>query len=161
MSSSSAARSIPRYRSAALSSRLPPAKLPLFRSVVSHPPAPFAVEAAQRAAAAAQAQAEAEDKGNGKVRSAHYQRAVERRSRRELEEEGDEEDLEGFGASEGSGEGVRRVWRSSQLRLACSAGYGGSCGGFALDGECRGGGGLCSDAGTPSGLRRRLGKATV
>lgn len=47
---------IPRYRSPALSSRLPPPKLPLFRSVVAHPPAPFAVEAHARAKDAAAAE---------------------------------------------------------------------------------------------------------
>lgn len=47
---------IPRYRSPALSLRLPPPKLPLFRSVVAHPPAPFAVEAHARAKDAAAAE---------------------------------------------------------------------------------------------------------
>lgn len=36
--------SIPRYRNPALTSRLPPPKLPLFRSVVAHPPAPWATQ---------------------------------------------------------------------------------------------------------------------
>ncbi|SGZ13459.1 BQ5605_C028g10571 [Microbotryum silenes-dioicae] len=39
------ARSIPKYRPAP--TRLPPAKLPMFRSVVSHPPPPFAVAQAE------------------------------------------------------------------------------------------------------------------
>lgn len=87
MSSSSAARAIPRYRSAALSSRLPPAKLPIFRSVVSHPPAPFAVESAQRAAQEVEAGQKEDKKGKGKVRQTS--RAL---SRGELEKlRGDEE----------------------------------------------------------------------
>ncbi|GAA6055610.1 hypothetical protein JCM3770_006724 [Rhodotorula araucariae] len=57
---SSATASVPRYRSAAHAARLPPPKLPLFRSVVAHPPPPFAVEAHARAAKAA---AEGADKG--------------------------------------------------------------------------------------------------
>ncbi|GAA5848780.1 hypothetical protein JCM8547_006343 [Rhodosporidiobolus lusitaniae] len=67
MSSSSAARSIPKYRSPAFAVRLPPAKLPLFRSVVSHPPAPYAVEANQRAQAAAEGSGKVEGKGKGKA----------------------------------------------------------------------------------------------
>ncbi|GAA6024154.1 hypothetical protein JCM10207_001603 [Rhodosporidiobolus poonsookiae] len=60
---------VPKYRSPALSSRLPPPKLPLFRSVVAHPPAPFAVEAHQQATEAQQAQdkdGKADKKGKGK-----------------------------------------------------------------------------------------------
>ncbi|GAA5961499.1 hypothetical protein JCM21900_000963 [Sporobolomyces salmonicolor] len=48
MSARAAMASFPKYRSSA-ATRLPPAKLPLFRSVVSHPPAPFAVEGANAA----------------------------------------------------------------------------------------------------------------
>ncbi|GAA5878799.1 hypothetical protein JCM1840_007253 [Sporobolomyces johnsonii] len=59
MSARAAAASIPKYRSPA-ASRLPPAKLPLFRSVVSHPPAPFAVETANAATDA---------KGKGKAQA--------------------------------------------------------------------------------------------
>ncbi|GAA6025397.1 hypothetical protein JCM8202_005282 [Rhodotorula sphaerocarpa] len=43
----SAAPAVPRYRSASHAYRLPPAKLPLFRSVVAHPPAPWAAQQQQ------------------------------------------------------------------------------------------------------------------
>ncbi|GAA5992630.1 hypothetical protein JCM11641_003531 [Rhodosporidiobolus odoratus] len=59
MSASRVTQSIPRYRSPALAKRLPPPKLPLFRSVVQHPPAPFAVQEHARAI-------EASDKGADK-----------------------------------------------------------------------------------------------
>ena len=39
---------IPKYRPAILSSRLPPAKLPIFRARVSHPTLPFAAEEAKK-----------------------------------------------------------------------------------------------------------------
>ncbi|GAA5952817.1 hypothetical protein JCM10213_007548 [Rhodosporidiobolus nylandii] len=72
--SAAARTAIPRYRSPALTSRLPPAKLPLFRSVVQHPPAPFAVEAHSRAQEALQAQGNGKDeaakvKGKGKAKA--------------------------------------------------------------------------------------------
>ncbi|GAA5919610.1 hypothetical protein JCM6882_006582 [Rhodosporidiobolus microsporus] len=73
MSAASAAAKLPRYRSPALSSRLPPPKLPIFRSVVQHPPAPFAVETAARATeaqAAAQEGKKTDKKGKGKASSA-------------------------------------------------------------------------------------------
>lgn len=57
--------SVPRYRSA-LSAKLPPAKLPLFRSVVSHPPSPFAVETSNQAKEQA-----SKGKGKGKSKVSH------------------------------------------------------------------------------------------
>ncbi|ORY62714.1 hypothetical protein BCR35DRAFT_308946 [Leucosporidium creatinivorum] len=39
---------IPKYRPSILSSRLPPAKLPIFRARVSHPTLPFAAEEAKK-----------------------------------------------------------------------------------------------------------------
>ncbi|GAA6013761.1 hypothetical protein JCM11491_005089 [Sporobolomyces phaffii] len=63
--------SIPKYRSA-VSARLPPAKLPLFRSVVSHPPSPFAVLSSNSNPPAPIAKA----KGKGKAKPA-APRAVE------------------------------------------------------------------------------------
>ncbi|GAA5825218.1 hypothetical protein JCM11251_006149 [Rhodosporidiobolus azoricus] len=69
MPASSALNKVPRYRSPALSSRLPPPKLPVFRSVVQHPPAPFAVEAANRAAEAQQEGSKTDKKGKGKASS--------------------------------------------------------------------------------------------
>ncbi|GAA5833514.1 hypothetical protein JCM3766R1_002563 [Sporobolomyces carnicolor] len=56
---------VPRYRSA-LSARLPPAKLPLFRSVVSHPPSPFAV---QTNTAAKEQASNPKGKGKGKAKA--------------------------------------------------------------------------------------------
>ncbi|GAA6006870.1 uncharacterized protein JCM10292_005481 [Rhodotorula paludigena] len=72
MSATTAARaSVPRYRAPALASRLPPPKLPLFRSVVAHPPAPFAVEANTRAKAQEEQEPQAgpakAGKGQGKA----------------------------------------------------------------------------------------------
>ncbi|GAA5901878.1 hypothetical protein JCM8208_006625 [Rhodotorula glutinis] len=61
---SSAAHAIPRYRSPAHATRLPPPKLPLFRSVVAHPPAPFAVEAHGKAKEAAAKHAQAGKEGD-------------------------------------------------------------------------------------------------
>ncbi|KAK4050606.1 hypothetical protein OIV83_003332 [Microbotryomycetes sp. JL201] len=40
--------SVPKYKPSASSRRLPPARLTVFRSVVAHPPAPFAVEQQQQ-----------------------------------------------------------------------------------------------------------------
>ncbi|BGP41122.1 hypothetical protein JCM10450v2_005154 [Rhodotorula kratochvilovae] len=65
----SAVHAIPRYRAPALSARLPPPKLPLFRSVVAHPPAPFAVEAHGRAGKDA-AEGAKDAKGKGKKTAA-------------------------------------------------------------------------------------------
>ncbi|GAA5952621.1 hypothetical protein JCM3765_002224 [Sporobolomyces pararoseus] len=62
--------SVPRYRSA-LSARLPPAKLPLFRSVVSHPPSPFAVETSNTAKEQA-----VKGKGKGKSKATPAQPLV-------------------------------------------------------------------------------------
>lgn len=61
---STAAHAIPRYRSPAHATRLPPPKLPLFRSVVAHPPAPFAVEAHGKAKEAAAKHAQAGKEGD-------------------------------------------------------------------------------------------------
>lgn len=61
---SSAAHAVPRYRSPAHATRLPPPKLPLFRSVVAHPPAPFAVEAHGKAKEAVAKQAQAGKEGD-------------------------------------------------------------------------------------------------
>ncbi|GAA5907090.1 uncharacterized protein JCM6883_006135 [Sporobolomyces salmoneus] len=58
---------VPKYRSA-LSNRLPAAKLPLFRSVVSHPPSPFAVQANTNAKERAN---DPKGKGKAKVTAAH------------------------------------------------------------------------------------------
>ncbi|GAA6060432.1 hypothetical protein JCM10212_000025 [Sporobolomyces blumeae] len=52
---------VPRYKPST-ARRLPPAKLALFRSVVSHPPAPYAVSGHQ------QATAQAPTKGKGKAK---------------------------------------------------------------------------------------------
>ncbi|GAA6043569.1 hypothetical protein JCM8097_005256 [Rhodosporidiobolus ruineniae] len=68
MSARAAFQSAPRYRSPALSSRLPPPKLAVFRSVVAHPPAPFAVEANQRAQEQQQQQ-QGDKKGKGKAQA--------------------------------------------------------------------------------------------
>jgi hypothetical protein len=42
-SASTVRAAIPRRRNPALLAKLPPPKLPIFRNVVAHPPAPFAV----------------------------------------------------------------------------------------------------------------------
>jgi len=63
MSSRSVRSAIPKYRSAT-ASRLPPAKLPLFRSVVGHPPSPYAVQSSNTAKEQA-----SKGKGKGKVSS--------------------------------------------------------------------------------------------
>ncbi|GAA5886391.1 hypothetical protein JCM16303_002519 [Sporobolomyces ruberrimus] len=55
---------VPKYRSP-LSSRLPPAKLALFRSVVSHPPSPFAVQTSNTLSATPSTGT----KGKGKAKS--------------------------------------------------------------------------------------------
>ncbi|GAA5992910.1 hypothetical protein JCM10908_001401 [Rhodotorula pacifica] len=65
----SSASSIPRYRAPALTSRLPPPKLPLFRSVVAHPPAPWATQQGPSAAQAQASESQQKDvKGKGKAK---------------------------------------------------------------------------------------------
>ncbi|GAA5876156.1 hypothetical protein JCM3774_003514 [Rhodotorula dairenensis] len=54
---------VPRYRAPALASRLPPPKLPLFRNVVAHPPAPWAAQQQQQPEEQHQ---DAKGKGKGK-----------------------------------------------------------------------------------------------
>ena len=65
---SASSASIPRYRNPALTSRLPPPKLPLFRSVVAHPPAPWATQQQQPESATSEAlKKDAKGKGKGKA----------------------------------------------------------------------------------------------
>ena len=64
---SASSASIPRYRNPALTSRLPPPKLPLFRSVVAHPPAPWATQQQQSESATNETlKKDAKGKGKGK-----------------------------------------------------------------------------------------------
>ena len=65
---SASSASVPRYRNPALTSRLPPPKLPLFRSVVAHPPAPWATQQQQPESATNEAlKKDAKGKGKGKA----------------------------------------------------------------------------------------------
>ncbi|TKA55640.1 hypothetical protein B0A53_02818 [Rhodotorula sp. CCFEE 5036] len=65
---SASSASVPRYRNPALTSRLPPPKLPLFRSVVAHPPAPWATQQQQPESATSEAlKKDAKGKGKGKA----------------------------------------------------------------------------------------------
>lgn len=58
--------SVPRYRAPQLAHRLPPPKLPLFRNVVAHPPAPWASQQGTQDNKAAPAPDAAKGKGKGK-----------------------------------------------------------------------------------------------
>lgn len=90
---------IPTYRSARrlTSTQLPPARLPVFRSVVAHPPAPFLVEQAGSAAAASQG-----DKGKSAAKPSTDVKGKGK--------EKDKSDKSGTGVA-GTTQVCRRTWR--------------------------------------------------